>query len=116
MTLRVLRSVGELGRVESLLPELRRFAMPRPEALVAAAAALLGEEADPESARRTIEDAAVRLADLGSTLEATVLLAEALRISRDIGDEAGAGGIRKRVAALALPPEGDFLHARLGLA
>jgi class 3 adenylate cyclase len=116
MTLRVLRAVGELGRLKPLLTELRRFAMPRPEALVAVAAALLGEQADPESARRTIEDAAVRLADLGSTLEAAVLLAEAMRISRDIGDEAAAGGIRERVAALALPPEGDFLLSRLGLA
>jgi hypothetical protein len=116
MTLRVLRAVGELGRVEPLLPELRRFAMPRPEALVAVAAALLGEEADPESARQTIEDAAVRLADLGSKLEAAVLLAEAMRISRDIGDEAAAGGIQERVAALALPPDGNFLLSRLGLA
>ncbi|MBI5157956.1 MAG: AAA family ATPase [Acidimicrobiia bacterium] len=115
MTLRVLRAVGELGQIEPLLPELRRFTMPRPEALVAFAAALLGEEADPESACRVIEDAAVRLADLDATLEATVLLAEAMRVSRDTGDEAGIGRIRERVAALALPPEGEFLLARLGL-
>lgn len=115
MPMRVLRRAGELDRVEAVLPELRRFAMPRPEALLGFADSLILERANPPAALAGLESAAEDLAGLGVSLEAVMVLSEAARVADDIGDAAAGERIRVRAQQLAPRPDASFLLGKLGL-
>ncbi len=100
LTVFLLRRAGELDRIGALLPDLRRFEMPRPQALMAVLDALLLEESDPAAALTGLEQAVADLAGLGVAVEAVVALSDAVRIATSLGDEAGAEALRDRAGAL----------------
>jgi hypothetical protein len=74
--------------------------MPRPRALIAIVEALLAEDDDPAAALDSLEHAASALADLGVVTEATIALAEAVRIAEDLGDGDRAEAMRVRAQEL----------------
>ncbi len=111
----LLRRAGDLDRIGDLLPELRRFDMPRPRALIAVVEALLAEENDPAGALDGLELAAAELADLGVAVEAVVALADAVRIAGSLGDEARAETLRGQAHALLGNARAEPLLERLGL-
>jgi hypothetical protein len=114
-TIWILRSAGELERAAALLDGLRRFEMPRPRALLAAADALLLEGSDPDAASAGLTGAAGALAALGNAVEAAVFFAEAHRIGAASGSDAAAAA--RDAAVRMLEPSGArALAARLGVA
>ena len=115
MPVRILRRAGELDRVARLLPDLRRFAMPRPEALMAFADALIVESSDPVAALAGLESAADRLAALGVKLESVMVLSEAARVAAELGDDQAHDRVRARAQELVGGTDATFLLGRLGL-
>jgi class 3 adenylate cyclase/tetratricopeptide (TPR) repeat protein len=114
MTMRLLRQAGELHRIGSLLPELRRFEMPRPQALIAAQQALMSEVDDPGAAISALVEAADALTELRVALDTVVVLAEAKRIADEIGDERS-DSIAAKAQALMADAGADFMLEGLGL-
>ncbi len=112
----LLRRSGELDRIGVLLPELRRFDMPRPRALIAIVEALLGEDDDPAVALEAIDRSATELADLGAFTEATIALADAVRIAEGLGDSDRALAMRVRAQELMAGTRAVVLMEKLGLA
>jgi hypothetical protein len=115
-TVWLLRRSGELDRIGILLPELRRFDMPRPRALIAIVEALLGEDDDPAAALEAIDGAAIELAELGVFTEATIALADAVRIAEGLGDSDRAVSMRVRAQELMAGTRAVVLMEKLGLA
>jgi class 3 adenylate cyclase len=115
LTVWLLRRAGELDRIGILLPELRRFDMPRPRALIAIVEALLAEDDDPAAALEAIDRAAAELAGLGTVLEAAIALAEAVRIAEDLGDGDRAEAMRVRAQELMTESRAVVLMEKLGL-
>jgi len=112
----LLRRADELERIGVLLPELRRFDMPRPRALIAVVEALLVEQDDPVAAVEAIEPSATELAGLGAVVEATFASADAVRIAEGLGDRDRAEAMRVRTQAWMAEAGADALMEKLGLA
>jgi len=115
MTARILRRAGELDRIAALLPQLRRFEMPRPEALIAFVDALVSESTDPVAALADLESAAERLAAVDVRLEAIMALSEAMRVAAALGDEAATGRVSRAATALAAGAGSTVFLEKLGL-
>ncbi|MDX1690422.1 MAG: hypothetical protein R3290_05315, partial [Acidimicrobiia bacterium] len=96
MPLHLMRAGGELDAFEHLLPDLRRFDMPRPAAQVRLIEGLVAERDDPRAAIDAAREAAEELASLRANLDALFALAEAHRIAGAVGDEGARGDARRR--------------------
>ena len=115
LTVWLLQRGGELDRIGSVLPALRRFDMPRPRALISVVEALLDEVAHPADAVEKIEGAARELADLGVNTDAVIALASGVRIARDLGDQARAAVLRDRARSLLATARAEPFLERIGL-
>ncbi len=115
LTVWLLRRAGELDVIGDLLPQLRRFEMPRPIALVAVVEALLAEPADPAGAIVSIEEAAEQLAELGVVTDAAIALAEVSRIAEEVNETDRAADARTRAQELMSETQADLLLEKLGL-
>ena len=115
LTVWLLERAGELDRIGSLLPALRRFDMPRPRALIAVVAAVLDEADDPAAAVETIERAAQELADLGVATDAVIALAAGVRIAEPLEDGARAKVLRERGRELLAAAGAEPFLERIGL-
>jgi len=111
----LLRRAGELDRIGVLLPELRRFDMPRPRALIAIVEALLAEQDDPAAALEAIDRSASELAGLGSVVEATIALADAVRIAEGLGDNDRAEAMRSRAREWLADNRAEAFMEKFGL-
>jgi len=115
LTVCLLQRAGELDRIGSILPGLRRFDMPRPRALVIVAEALLDVSADPAAAVEAIERAAEELVDLGVATDAAIALADGMRIAGEFGDGVRAEALRERGRGLLAAARAEPFLKRIGL-
>ncbi|NQV06218.1 hypothetical protein HQ535_06685, partial [bacterium] len=114
LTVWLLNRAGQLDRIGALLPDLRRYDMPRPRALIASVDALLIGESDGVEALGRLIDAAEALAGLGANVDASLILADAARIADGL-DTTKAAEIRSRARGLMTGMRADVLMEILGL-